>query len=162
MGTRAYMESMDAVSGSLADCFIEIAGKRYNFMQMTKFESKIEKTLTEVKILGKTGIGHKSGPWKGTWSGTAHYNQTLIRKLLRDYKNTGIEGGFEIMVVNNDPASSAGKQSISHKGCLISGGILAKFDAGTEILEEEISGTFDDFEIGGSFNEHKAMLDFTL
>lgn len=154
---RVYMEGMDAVSGSIADCYVKIGTRSYNFMQMTKFESKFEKTITEVPILGKPGKGHKAGPWKGTWSGTAHYNQSIIRLMLYEYKNTGKDVPFEITVTNNDPSSAAGKQTITHKGCLISGGTLAKFDSGSELLDEELSGTFDDFEIPDKFNILQGM-----
>lgn len=154
---RAYMESLDAISGSLADCFVTINNRRYNFMQMTKFESKIDRSLIEVKILGKTGPGHKPGPWKGTWSATAHYNQSVIREMMLEYKKTGKEIYFQIEVTNEDPSSAVGKQTIIHKGCLISGGTLAKFDNGSDTLDEEISGTFDDFEIPNKFSILQGM-----
>ncbi len=149
----AYMNGQDAISGSLAECYMTINGRRYHFMQLIKFESKIEKSVSEIPVLGKTGKAHKSAGWKGTWSGTAHYNQSVIRGLLKIYKETGTEVPFEIQVTNQDPTSSIGKQTVIHKGCLVSGGILAKFDATAEYLDEEISGTFDDFEMPDTFME---------
>ncbi|MEG1166393.1 MAG: phage tail tube protein, partial [Oscillospiraceae bacterium] len=54
------MNAMDAVAGSQATAYITLAdGNRYNFMQMTSFESNMEIKLTEVPILGKTGKGNK-------------------------------------------------------------------------------------------------------
>lgn len=157
MGKVKTMEAFDAVSGSLAECYITISGKRYNFMQLTKFESKIEKTSIEVSILGRTGKGHKSGPWKGSWSGTAHYNQSIMRQMMLDYKNTGTDVPFTIQVTNEDPASTIGRQTVVHKGCLTSGGILSKFDASSDTLDEEISGTFDDFELPEKFKMLNGM-----
>lgn len=148
-----YMEGQNAISGSLAQCSIDIGKNRYNFMQLIKFEAKMEKNVTEIPILGKTGKAHKSSGWKGTWTGTAHYNQSVIRSMLYDYKKDGTEKPFTITVINSDPTSDIGSQQIILNGCLTSGGILAKFDASAEYLEEEISGTFDEFEIGKGFNE---------
>ena len=121
-------------------------------MQLIKFEAKIEKNVTEIPVLGRTGKVHKSSGWKGTWSGTAHYNQSVMRKLLEEYKNTGEEMPFSITVSNNDPTSRAGEQIVILNGCLTSGGTLAKFDATAEYLDEELSGTFDDFTISKEFN----------
>jgi hypothetical protein len=146
------MSSRDAVSGSLAECFITISGTRYNFMQMYKFQSKVEKTKTEVPILGKTGKGNKSTGWKGTFSGTAHYNQSIMRKLLLKYKETGEDQYFDIQVTNEDPSSSIGRQTVVHKGCNLDGGILASYDADAEYLDEDIEGTFEDFEIPETFS----------
>lgn len=147
-----YMEGVDTVSGSLANCKVTIGDKDYYFMQLIKFEAKIEKNVTEIPVLGRTGKVHKSSGWKGTWSGTAHYNQSVMRKLLEEYKNTGEEMPFSITVSNNDPTSRAGEQIVILNGCLTSGGTLAKFDATAEYLDEELSGTFDDFTISKEFN----------
>ena len=49
------MNARDAVSASLAECFVTIEGNRYNFMQAINLEAKFEKNKTEVPILGKTG-----------------------------------------------------------------------------------------------------------
>lgn len=49
------MKAKDAVSASLAECFVTIDGNRYNFMQAIDLEATFEKQKTEVPILGKTG-----------------------------------------------------------------------------------------------------------
>lgn len=54
------MNAKDAISASLAECFITIDGNRYNFMQAINLEARFEKKKTEVPILGKTGRGNKS------------------------------------------------------------------------------------------------------
>ena len=149
--TAQIMRGRDAVAGSLAQCYVTIEGERINFMQMYAFESEIEKTKSEVPILGKTGKASKSTGWKGTFSGTAHYNQSEFRKLLKRYKDTGEDIYFEIQVTNEDPSSSVGRQTVIHKECNLDGGVLAKYDADAEFLDEEISGTFDDFEIPETF-----------
>lgn len=145
------MDAFDAISGSRASAFVTIGNERYCFMQLTKFEAKMEITLTEVSILGKTGKGNKPSGWKGSWSGTAHYNQSIFRKLMLEYKRTGSMPSFDIQVTNEDPTSSVGRQTVILRNCLSKGGILAKFDAGSETLDEELEGTFDDFEIPETF-----------
>lgn len=139
------MKGQDTVSAKMAECFVTIGRNRYNFMQMIDFEAKFEKNKVEVPLLGKTGQGNKATGWKGTFSGTAHYNQSIMRKMLLDYKNTGLDTYFEIQVTNEDGVSKAGRQTVVLLGCNLDGGILTKFDADGEYLDEEISGTFEDF-----------------
>ena len=57
------MNVKDAVSASLAECYVTIEGKRYNFMQAINLEAKMEKTKKTVPILGKTGKAtvHRAG-----------------------------------------------------------------------------------------------------
>lgn len=146
------MKAKDAVSASLAECFVTIDGNRYNFMQAIDLEANFEKQKTEVPILGKTGRGNKSTGWKGTGSATFHYNTSIFRELLYRYKNTGEDIYFDIQVTNEDPTSSVGRQTVILKDCNIDGGILAKFDADADYLDETLDFTFEDFEIPEKFN----------
>ena len=146
------MRGRDAISARLAECFITVNGNRYNFMQMIDFEGKIDKTKMEVPILGKTGSGNKAAGWKGTFTGTAHYNQSVMRQMLVDYKNTGEDTYFEIQVTNEDPTAAVGRQTVIFMDCNLDGGVMAKFDANGEYLDEEISGTFEDFAMPETFN----------
>lgn len=151
MINNVVMKGKDAISAKLAECFVTIEGNRYNFMQMINFEASFEKTKTEVPVLGKTGIGNKATGWKGTFSATAHYNQSIFRTLLQKYKDTGEDVYFEIQVTNDDPTSAAGRQTIVFMDCNTDGGILAKFDADGEYLDEDINGTFEDFKMPETF-----------
>lgn len=152
------MHAKDAVSGSLASCFITINGNRYNFMQIINFESKAEKTKAEIPILGRMSKGNKTTGCKYTFSGTAHYNQSVMRELLYHFKETSEDTYFDIQVTNEDPTSTVGRQTIIHKDCNLDGGVLAKFDADSEYLDEEISGTFEDWEMPNSFSQLDGML----
>ncbi|MCI8342468.1 MAG: phage tail tube protein [Firmicutes bacterium] len=151
------MQAKDAVSASLAECFVTIDGKRYNFMQAINLEASVEKTKTEVPILGKTGRGNKAAGWKGTGKATFHYNTSIFRELLFKYKESGEDTYFEIQVTNEDKTSSVGRQTIVLKGCNVDGGMLAKFDADAEYLDEEMEFTFEDWEIPEKFKDLAGM-----
>lgn len=151
MENNITMKAKDAISAKLAECFVTIEGNRYNFMQMIDFEGNFDKNKTEVPILGKTGKGNKSTGWSGTFSATMHYNQSVMRQLLLRYKDTGEDVYFEIQITNDDPTSSAGRQTIVFIDCNIDGGILAKFDADADYLDEDMDFTFEDFSMPESF-----------
>lgn len=150
---QAIMNALDAVAGSQASAYVTFAdGSRYCFMQLQSFESNMEINTAEVPILGKTGKGNKPAGWTGSWSGTAHYNQSVFRRMLLEYKKTGIMRPFDIQITNEDLTSSVGRQTIILKDCLFNGGILAKFDADADTLDEDLEGTFDDWEMPEQFS----------
>lgn len=145
------MHARDTISASLAECFVTIEGNRYNFMQAVSLEASFEKTKKEVPILGKTGKGNKATGWKGTGKATFHYNTSVFRELMLRYKKTGEDIYFDIQVSNEDSTAAAGRQTVVLKDCNINGGILAKFDADGEYLDEDMEFTFEDFEIPEKF-----------
>lgn len=149
--SNIVMKAKDAISAKLAECFITIGTNRYNFMQAINLEAKFEKTKTEVPVLGKTGSGNKSTGWKGTGSATFHYNTSIFREMMLNYKDTGEDVYFEIQITNDDPTSAAGRQTVVLIDCNIDGGILAKFDADGEYLDEDMDFTFEDFKMPETF-----------
>ena len=158
MQNNITMNAKDTVSAALAECFVTIGSRRYNFMQAIDLEAKFEKTKTEVPILGKTGKGNKATGWKGTGSATFHYNTSIFRQMMLEYKDSGQDTYFEIQITNEDPTSNTGRQTIILIDCNINGGILAKFDADAEYLEEDMDFTFEDFSMPESFAELMGFL----
>ena len=137
------MKAKDTVFAALAECFITIGTRRYNFMQAINLEVKFEKNKTEVPILGKTGKGNKASGWKGTGSATFHYNTSIFRQMMIQYK---------------DPTSGAGRQTMILMDCNIDGGVLAKFDADGEYLDEDMDFTFEDFKMPEAFKDLEGFL----
>lgn len=158
MADRIIMNAKDAISASLAECYVTIEGTRYNFMQAINLEAKFDKTKAKVPVLGKTGKGNKSTGWEGTGSATFHYNTSIFRKLLKRFKETGEDIYFDIQVTNEDPTSSVGRQTVILKDCNMDGGVLAKFDADGEYLDEEMDFTFEDFELPEEFTNLSGMV----
>ena len=111
-------------------------------------------------ILGKTGAGNKATGWEGTFSATMHYNTSVMRELMEQFKDTGEDAYFETQILNYDPTSAAEMQEVDLIGCNLDEGILAKFDATSEdSLDEDVSGTFEDFKIPRKFTLLDGMLD---
>lgn len=150
---RTVMLAKDTISAALAECYMTIGDNRYNFMQAINVEAKFEKTKKEVPILGKTGKGNKATGWKGTGKAKFHYNTSIFRKMMLDYKDTGKDTYFDMQIINEDPSSDAGKQEIMLLDCNIDDGILAKFDADADYLDEDMDFTFEDFSMPTAFAE---------
>ncbi|HGT2339211.1 TPA: phage tail tube protein [Clostridioides difficile] len=152
------INAKDTVSAKKAECFITIEGKRYNFMQAIDLEAKMEKNKSEVPILGRTTKGNKTTGSTNTGSATFHYNTSIFRELLYRYKETGEDIYFDIQVTNEDPTSAVGRQTVVLKDCNMDSGIIAKFDADGEYLDEDMDFTFEDWELVESFALLNGML----
>ncbi|MDO4299923.1 MAG: phage tail tube protein [Clostridia bacterium] len=155
---NSIMNAKDSLSAKLAECYVTINNNRYNFMQAINLEASMEKNKVQVPILGRTAKGNKSSGWIGKGKAKFHYNTSVFRRLLRDYKNTGEDVYFDIQIINEDPASAAGRQSVVLIDCNLDGGILAKFDAEGSFLDEEMTFTFEDFKLVEEFEQLNGML----
>ncbi|KOY81281.1 phage tail tube protein [Lysinibacillus macroides] len=147
------MHARDAVHGAQGVAWVTIEGNRYKFAQLINLEARMEKTKTQVPIMGKTGKGNKATGWEGTGSATFHYNTSIFRRLLKRYKDTGEDVYFDIQVTNEDSsAKSTGRQTTILKDCNIDGGLVASLDADAEYLEDDFDFTFEDWDLVEEFS----------
>ena len=151
------MNAWDALSAGLAECYVTIDGRRDLAMEAINLEASIEKKKMQVPVLGRMGRGNKGVGWSGSGKATFHYNSSLFRELLYRFKESGEDMYFDIQITNEDPVSSVGRQTVILKDCNLDGGVLAKFSAEDEYLEEELRFTFEDFEIPEKFTELVGM-----
>ena len=158
MADKPLMHARDAVYGSEAKCFVTLNDRRYNFMHMTEFEGIYTINSQQVPILGKVGFGNKAAGGSGTWSGVAHFNQSILRRVADHYQKTGEMPYFEIQTTNEDRTATVGRQTIIYHDCLITGDVvLSKFQAGDELLTEEISGTFESWDMPETFADLEGL-----
>ena len=67
------------------------------------------------------------------------------------YAKEGKDTYFDVTIVNNDPTSTIGKQTVVLYNCNVDSLILAKLNTDAETLDEDIDFTFDDFDILDEF-----------
>lgn len=80
-----------------------------------------------------------------------------MRELALKYQKTGQMLYFDIQVTNEDPTASVGRQTIILRNCLSDSFILAKYDSDSQALDEELSGTFDTWEMPEKFSVLNGM-----
>jgi hypothetical protein len=143
----------DAISGKQAYAYIKINGRQEELFYAKSLEATIEKNKVDVPVLGRTNTPKRAAGWSGSGTLTIYYVTSLFRRLMLDYIKTGRDFWFDLYVVNEDPQSSAGKQSVMLKNCNLDSVIIAKFDASSDdMLEEEMPFTFSDVELLDEFN----------
>lgn len=146
-----FLRAGDTISGQEGKATANIDGNVHDMFFIKSLEATFEKLKTEVKTLGKRGTQHKGSGWSGSGSMTIYYVTTLFRNMALKYAKTGKDTYFNITIVNEDPTSTVGKQTMVLYNCNIDSVILAKLDTEAEVLDEDIDFTFDDFDILDSF-----------
>jgi hypothetical protein len=148
-----FMREQDAISGKHAKAFITINGRVEELFYAKSLEATIEKNKVDVPILGKTNTAQRSAGWSGSGTLTIYYVTSLFRQLMLNYIKTGQDFWFDLVVTNEQPGSSTGKQTVILRNCNLDSVSAAQFDATSDdMLEEELPFTFTDYDIDQSFN----------
>lgn len=146
-----FLRAGDTISGQEGKATSVIDGNVQDMFYVKTLEATFEKTKAEVKTLGKRGTQHKGAGWSGAGSMTIYYVTSLFREMALKYAKTGKDTYFNITIVNDDPTSTIGKQTVVLYNCNIDNVVLAKLDTDSDTLDEDIDFTFDDFNILDSF-----------
>ena len=148
----AYLRAKDTINGALGTCFAIIDGNRYEIMQAKNVEAKVEKTKSEIPILGLTSKQHKAGGWNGTGTMEVYYISSLFRQIMLEYMKNGVDTYFELLITNEDPTSATGKQTVLLKGVNINSMAITKLDIEKDALDETMTLTFNDADLLNIFD----------
>ena len=150
----AKIKSYDAISGKEGVAYAKIDGNNEELFFAKTIEATVEKSKSEIKSIGRRMTGHKTTGMSGSGSMTLYYFSPLFRNLLKQYKETGVDLYFDLVIENNDPASAAGKQSVLLMDCNLDSVVLTKLDGDSDDpLDEDVDFTFEDFDILQAFNK---------
>ena len=154
----SFFNVKDAVSGKQAKAFATIAGRMIELFYAKSLEATIEKNKVDVPILGRTNTPQRSAGWAGSGTLTVYYVTSEFRQLMREYVNNGVDFWFDLQIVNEQPGSDSGKQTIVLKDCNLDSIIAARFDATSDdMLDEELPFTFEGYDILDSFNQLQSI-----
>lgn len=143
MARNQVMKPTNPVDGRMATCYITINGNRRQLLNFKNFEGKYAKNKVEVPRTGTTINGNRSAGGKGTWTATMYYVSDLFRELMIRYIETGEDFYFDIQTTNEDPVSKNGRHTMIYEGCNIDEIILSKIDVDSQLLDEQLQGTFE-------------------
>lgn len=152
----SYLKAGDTISGQEAVSTMLVRNNDgttsvENMFWAKNLEASAEINKTEVFTLGKRGAQNKPTGWAGSGSMTIYYVTSMFRRMVLEYIKTGRPVYFDITVTNEDPGSTIGPQTVVLKNCSLDSVILAKFDVESDVLDEDVSFTFDDIDILDEF-----------
>lgn len=148
-----FFKAVDAISGQEGRAYATIDGNVEEMFYVKTLEATVEKQKSEMRALGRRGTQHKATGWKGTGTMTIYYATTLFRQIMLNYIKNGVDAYFDIQIVNEDPSSSIGRQTVVLKSVNLDSVIMAKVDTENEFLDEDIDFTFDDVDVLDSFSD---------
>lgn len=148
-----YMKASDAISGKEGSLYATIDGKVIQVAECKSINAKITKNKTEFKALGYRGTQHKATGWSGSGTLTIHYASSRWAKMMIDYAKKGIDTYFKLQIINEDPTSSIGKQTVTLIDVNFDEAEIAKIDTDAEFLDETMNFTFSDVEMPDEFKE---------
>lgn len=150
----AKLKSFDPISGKEGVAYAKINGNNEELFFAKTIEASVEKAKSEIKAIGRRMTGHKTTGMSGSGSMTLYYLTPLFRQMLKQYKDTGVDIYFDLVVENNDPSSSAGKQTTLLMDCNLDSVVLTKLDGDSDDpLEEDADFTFEDYDILQEFTK---------
>ena len=142
------LNAPDTISGKEGRAYAKIDGNNEDLFFAKTIESTVEKSKSEVKAIGKRMTGHKTTGGNGTGSMTLYYMTPLFRQMIKQWKETGQDIYFDMVIENDDQESSAGKQSVLLLDCNLDSVVLGKLDGDSDDpLDEDVDFTFEDFDI---------------
>ena len=150
----AKLKSFDPISGKEGVAYAKINGNNEELFFAKTIEASVEKAKSEIKAIGRRMTGHKTTGMSGSGKMTLYYLTPLFRQMLKQYKDTGVDIYFDLVVENNDPSSSAGKQTVLLMDCNLDSVLLTKLDGDSDDpLEEDADYTFEDYDILQEFTK---------
>ncbi len=148
------LNAPDTISGKEGRAYAKIDGNNEDLFFAKTIESTVEKSKSEVKAIGKRMTGHKTTGDNGTGSMTLYYMTPLFRQMIKQWKETGQDIYFDMVIENDDQESSAGKQSVLLIDCNLDSVVLGKLDGDSDDpLDEDVDFTFEDFDILTPFTQ---------
>lgn len=147
MAQNTFLRAGDTISGQEARAIATIDGQVVDLFFAKSVEAIATKRKSEVRTLGRRGTQSKTVGWSGTGTMNMYYVSSKMRELMMRYIKSGKDVYFTLVIINNDPTSSIGTQTVALYNCNLDATTLAKFDTEAETLDESATFTFDDAEM---------------
>lgn len=151
-----YMKAEDAISGKEGALYANIDGQTVQVAECKNISAKITKNKTEFKALGLRGTQHKATGWSGTGTLVIHYATSKFAKMMIDYAKTGVDKYFALQIINEDPTSKIGRQTVNLYDVNLDESEIAKLDTEAEFLDQSMNFTFSDVDMDDEFSDLNA------
>lgn len=147
------LNAKDVNSSKLGKVFCTVNGNRYLAMFVKDIEVTVEKTKTDVPILGQLQPGNKTTGLKYSGSATIYDVTPIFKQMFLKLQNEGVDTYFDMQIDSEDPTSDSGNESIVLEGVNLDKTILSKLDADGDWKESDSDFTFERFRIPKAYKE---------
>lgn len=141
------------LSGKEGNITAVIDGSVVELAEVKTFTASITFNKSEYNALGIRAVLHKPGAWTGTGSVTYHWGSPRFARMAIEQAKTGVIIPMTINTTNDDPASSAGRQTIKLGQVTMDGADVVNIDVDNDMLEGSFDFTFSEIDGLDYFNE---------
>lgn len=142
------LQAQDTISGKKGRAYVKVSGNNEELFFCKNVEATLKLLKSEIKAVGKFFVGHKVTGGNGTGSMTLYYLTPIFRNMATEYRRNQRTLYFDMVIENDDPESSAGKQVLLLTSVCLDSITLAKLDGDSDdALEEDVDFTFEGYEI---------------
>lgn len=155
-----FMKIDDGVDGKQGSVYITVDNKVKELPGVQKIEAKDSIAERTMKTVGTVKTQSAAAGVEGSGSLTIHYWAIMIfSEMVATYRKTGVMPTFDLLIINNDPATSLGRRSTAFTDCCLSGDVpQALLDATTDDhLTIDIEFKYSDCSIQDEFSEPAAV-----
>lgn len=107
-----YTRLADTISSKEGTAYITINGTHRELFEISSLTAQIDLTVQARRMMGHRMMQHKVVGAEGTGSMTMYFMNSEMLRLAIDYIRDGAFGGIKLLVRNEDPQSTVGKQEV--------------------------------------------------
>lgn len=145
------------IAGGEGIAISNIDGEIVEMFYIKNFEAKVTKNKEKIPTLNNRAGISISGMTEGSGTMTIYESTSKFRELMQKYIDTGVDTYFTTTIVNKDPTSALGEQSVTFYNMNLDEVIVSMLDVEQgSAMETEVPFTFDRFEINKAYDEYKA------
>lgn len=148
--SSGYMAE-NVVNSKEGQVFLVKSGQNLVLARAQKLETTMSFNKTEIRMLGRRGVGQKVTSWSGSGTLGLYQSTSELKRWAVDYVKNGIVPYFNIQSEVCDPSTPFGRESIVYVGCLFDEITMSALNTDDGVLEDEISFTYEDVELLSEF-----------
>jgi hypothetical protein len=141
-----YLLERDALNGKEGKAFATIEGRNVEMFGLKKIQVDADFQEVDFKVVGTRLVQKKTTGVALTGSADLYYGTPEFLAIVQKYVNTGVMTYFTIQIVNDDPATTVGRQIVALYNVKLQKAPLALLDAEAEFLSSSISFSFTSIE----------------
>lgn len=149
--TMARMPVNLPIASNMGEAFATIEGERVSLMNIVNLKADVSLDKTKIGILGRRQKGTRTLTADGSGTMTLYKISSRFVAMVKEFMDTGREVFFDIQVLNEDPTSPIGRQTVILKECTIDSITVAQLDVEGGIAQESIPFTFAHMELPEQF-----------
>jgi hypothetical protein len=146
-----YTRLADTVAADEGKAYVTINGSNRELFEIQSLRSQIELIVQERRMLGHKMTQHKVVGANGTGSMTMYFMNSQHLNSFIEYMRTGRWSPIKLLVRNEDPQSTVGKQEVVMSNVIIATIPVAALEESDDPITFDTDFTFDGIENLSSF-----------